>query len=247
VQIANDVLLVLSHADTDGTALRLTGQLDRKLYERTNKVLEAAGGKWNRKLKAHIFDGDAADAMEQIILTGEVNFARPPKFGYFPTPLALGLRVSDLADIPADAIVLEPSIGQGHLAEAVKQTMPPATIKGYELLPGNIEKIGGRFDVTQADFLSITPEPIYDRVVMNPPFEKQADIRHVMHAHRFLKPTGRLVSIMSASVTFRDNKLTEDFRAFLAERDGEIEENEPGAFRESGTMVNTVTVSVFAA
>ena len=44
MRVDNAVLAVLSVAATEGNQLFLTGQLDRKLYEKTNKVLEAAGG-----------------------------------------------------------------------------------------------------------------------------------------------------------------------------------------------------------
>ena len=33
-------------------------QLDRNDYVKVNKALEALGGKWNRKAKAHLFDED---------------------------------------------------------------------------------------------------------------------------------------------------------------------------------------------
>lgn len=244
MKVDNDVLLVLTHAQCEGNALRLVGQLDRKLYERTNKVLEAAGGKWNRKAKAHLYEGDAAEAMEQIILTGECEINRKQNFGYFPTPLKLGLEVAELACIESGNAVLEPNIGQGHLAEAIQRVQPAASIKGYELLPENIAKVAGKYDATQADFLAVEIVPEFDRVVMNPPFAKQADIYHVQHALKFLKPGGRLVSIMSASVTFRDNKLTTAFRELVEERGGSITTNEQGAFKESGTMVNTVTVVI---
>ena len=60
--VADDVLSVLSIAQCAGNALQLPPQqLDRQLYVRTNKVIEAAGGKWNRKTRAHVFDGDAAE------------------------------------------------------------------------------------------------------------------------------------------------------------------------------------------
>lgn len=244
MRVEDDVLLVLTHAQTEGNALRLVGTLDRKLYERVNKVLEAAGGKWNRKAKAHLYDGDAAEAMEQIILTGWCDTKRKQNFGYFPTPIALGLQVAELACIEAGSAVLEPSIGQGHLAEAIKRVQPGASITGYELLPENIAKCVGRFSTTEADFLKVEVVPQFDCVVMNPPFAKQADIWHVQHALKFLKPGGRLVSIMSASVTFRDNKLTTAFRELVDERGGEITQNDQGAFKESGTMVNTVTVVI---
>lgn len=244
MRVENDVLLVLTHAETDGNALRLVGQLDRRLYERTNKVLEAAGGKWNRKAKAHLYDGDAAEAMEQIILTGECEIGRKENFGYFPTPLVLGLRVADMAGIEPGHAVLEPNIGQGHLAKAIHKTEPKAVITGYELLPENAAKSGEFFNVTEGDFLAVAPEAKYDRVVMNPPFVKQADIHHVNHALKFLKAGGLLVSIMSASITFRDNALTKAFRDLVAQRGGTIKPNDPGAFKESGTMVSTVTVAI---
>ena len=61
MKVANEVLNVLAAADFSGPRLVLTGQLDRKLYTSTNAVLEAAGGKWDKKTKAHIFPVDAAD------------------------------------------------------------------------------------------------------------------------------------------------------------------------------------------
>ena len=56
---------------------------------------------------------------------------------------------------------------------------------------------------------------VYDRVVMNPPFAGMADIKHVTHAYEFLKAGGLLVSVMSAGVMFRQNKLTAQFREFV--------------------------------
>lgn len=237
-----EVLAVLSRAQVEGGALILVGQLDRRLYERTNKVLEAAGGKWNRKAKAHVFDRDAADAVDQIILTGEITI--PQDFGYFPTPSPIVARLIELADIVPGMRVLEPSAGQGHIACAMSHT---ATVDCVELLPANaavIEADGYANALHVGDFLALEPSPIYDRVVMNPPFEKQADIRHVMHALQFLTPDGRLVSVMAAGVLFRDNCLTSDFRALVEARGGDIEECPEGAFKESGTLVRTVIVTI---
>lgn len=240
--VENEVLTVLSRAATQGNALTLVGQLDRRLYDRTNKVLEAAGGKWNRKAKAHLFDGDAADAIEQIILTGEITI--PQDFGYFPTPEPIVARLIELAEIEPGMTVLEPSAGQGNIAKAVADI---AEVDCVELLQKNVEALlAGEFarDVIMSDFLALVPAPTYDRVVMNPPFARQDDIRHVTHAMRFLKDGGRLVSVMAASILFRDNRLTADFRALIDERGGDIEECPEGAFRSSGTMVRTVIVTI---
>jgi predicted RNA methylase len=238
MKISNEVLNVLSNANTNGNHLTLTGQLDRKLYQDANKALEAAGGKWNRKAKAHVFDRDASEAIDQLLLTGEITV--PQNFGYFPTPKALVEQMIELAELDQGMRVLEPSAGQGAIAHEV---IKYCDVDCYELLESNANKIA-ICGVNVGDFLQVEPNPIYDRVIMNPPFSKQQDIHHVLHAFKFLKPGGKLVSVMSNSVTFRDNKLTKDFREFVDMHGGYIEECPEASFKESGTMVRTVIATL---
>lgn len=222
----------------------LIGQLDRKMYERTNKVLEAAGGKWNRKAKAHLFDDEAATRVDQIILSGEVEVPKD-EFNFFPSPPDVVVRLMELADVQRGMRVLEPSAGRGAITYACVDA--GATVDCYELMEANFVALAGDArlgSVRNLDFLAQEPEASYDRVVMNPPFAKQADIKHVLHALRFLKPDGLLVSVMAASVAFRDNKLTQDFRDLIRERDGDIEALPEGAFKSSGTMVRSVIVTI---
>ncbi|WP_437609604.1 methyltransferase [Erwinia sp. V71] len=244
MRVDKEVLNVLSACQCEGNNLILTGQLDRNLYTRTNKVIEAAGGKWNRKAKAHVFDMNASDRIEQIILTGDVVVPKDD-FEFFPTPPDVVERLIELADIQNGMRVLEPSAGRGALAVAAQKSAIGVKVDMVELMPENNTylinlqipdaKIGEPFD-----FLKIEPMPSFDRVVMNPPFGRQADIKHVSHALKFLKPGGLLVSVMASSVTFRSNKLTSDFRQLIEERGGHIEELPEGAFKSSGTMVNTI-------
>jgi hypothetical protein len=91
------------------------------------------------------------------------------------------------------------------------------------------------------DTLSLTGKQ-YDRIIMNPPFEKGADIQHVMYCFNLLKPGGRLVAIMA------DNKDgqgadKEAFRQFV-EKYGYSEKNPEGSFKSAfrPTGVNTITV-----
>ena len=245
MKISNAVLDILSNCRTVGTLLTLPEQLDRKLYEHTNKVIEAAGGKWNRKAKAHVFPGDAADAMDQIILTGEVT--TPQDFGYFPTPERIVEQMIGMAELLMGMDILEPSAGKGAIANQLQQS-------GYyvvcvELLKDNADylKKNKQPNVLCGDFLQLPPRRIFDRVIMNPPFSRQADIHHVNHAIKFLKPGGILVSVMSAGVMFRTNRLTIDFKNMVDAHDGEIIPLPEGSFRESGTDVNTVIVKMVAA
>ena len=249
MKVEQDVLTVLSLCQTDGNKLVLTGQLERSLYVKTNKVLEAAGGKWSRKDKAHIFDSDAADAIEQVLFTGEIT--RPQELGCFFTPPDIVKRLIELAGIRPGMTVLEPSAGIGNISrELDKITIPVVSVEINQKYCDTLT----RYFTTEvfnapmprhvicADFLTLEPNPIYDRVVMNPPFNRQADIDHVCHAYKFLRHGGKLVSVMSSGIVFRENKKTVDFRNLISNHSGYIEKLPKGAFKESGTMVNTVIV-----
>lgn len=252
MRVSQDVLAVLDRASCEGNALSLAavGQLDRALYAATNKALEAAGGKWNRKAKAHLFDGEAATAIEPIILTGEIVSVRQELQQFF-TPPDLAERVIAEARIEPGMSVLEPSAGRGALAAPA--FLLGAAVDCFEIDPRNVHILASVAyrAVIEGDFLDFDPdqdlENAYDRVVMNPPFTKGQDIHHVMHAARCLNAGGRLVAIMSASITFRQGRLFDEFRSFLDQHSASVVELPPGSFKSSGTGVNTCLVSFDAA
>jgi len=234
---------ILSAASVEGDVVILNcGQLDRKRYVDVNKVLEAMGGKWNRKVKGHVFSESPTDKLEAIILTGEYD--KPADYGYFPTPMDLADKMITLANLTPGMVVLEPSAGQGAIAERVARIVGYDNVHCFELLNDNCEALMkyGFLKTECCDFLSVEPKPLYDRVIMNPPFAKQQDIEHVTHALKCVKPGGRLVSIMASGVTFRQNRKTTEFLDLIG--DSEIINNPPESFKLSGTMVNTVTVIV---
>ena len=111
--IDEKTLAILSRVTVEGNNIFLTcGQLDRKQYTAVNEVLENMGGKWNKKAKAHVYDTDPTDALEQVLLSGEI--VPPKKYGYFPTPPELAKRVIELAEIEPGMSVLEP-VSYTHL------------------------------------------------------------------------------------------------------------------------------------
>lgn len=254
MNIDSTVLDALGNTTTEGNALKITAKLDRPLYVAVNKVLEAAGGKWNRKAQAHLFDGDAGEIMEQIVLTGKVT-NKKQELGFFPTPPAIVARMIEAAQIESGMLVLEPSAGDGAIAVPLAKL--GAIVHCFELDRENSDKLISRLFATAPEY-SVTPctdflqvdrpnlrGDLYDRVVMNPPFAPgQLDIKHVTHAATFLAPGGRLVSIMASSVTFRTNRLTVEFRKFLSDHHGTIEALPENSFAESGTNVNTVMVTL---
>jgi len=244
-RIENDILNILDSAKVEGDLVTLTcGQLDRKTYLQVNKVLDALGGKWNRKLGGHVFKDTPADRLEEAILTGTYS-SQKQDFGFFETPPNLAKRVVDLAQLEAGMVVLEPSAGRGGLANVIAEVIDKANVLCIDILPENAKHLRETgFPCNCYDFLTIELMDQYDRVIMNPPFSgsgSQLDIDHVLHAWKFLKPGGRLVSIMSASIEFRTNKKTTEFRELVDEH-GWVEPVEDGAFKASGTMVRSVIV-----
>ena len=242
MKIDRNVMAVLEAAVVDGNKLVLTGQLDRKTYEATNKVLTAIGGKWDWKAKGHLFACDAAEVVDQVLLTGEYSRTKHD-FGQFDTPDVLAERAFSLADVRPGMSVLEPSAGVGNIAKAARQFGGMLTC--WEIDQKRAIKLEGiAHSLNVGDFLAADPSPVFDRVVMNPPFARQADIDHVLHAFKFLRTGGRLVAIMSASVMFRVNSKTVAFRDFVAAQGGTIEKLPEGAFKESGTGVSTCLVQI---
>lgn len=252
MKVSDEVLSILDRSTVNGATLKLPpGQLSRDVYVAVNKVIEAAGGKWNRKAGAHVFTADAADVIEPILLTGEYRRTKQ-EFGQFDSPIPVVDLLIQRAELRPGMKVLEPSAGVGNIVAGVITALDSAAnIWGYEIDPkrhaaclARHHRAFGSGGLGLGDFLEVTPNPVFDCVAMNPPFAKQADIDHVLHAAKFLAAGGRLVAVMSAAVKFRSNKKTANFCNFLDEHNGEIEDLPPGSFESSGTSVNAVIVTM---
>ena len=246
--IPEQVLTVLSTVEIEGNNVRITAQLDRKLYLAVNKVLDRIGGTWNKKAKAHVFDADPTERLEVVINSGVLD--PKVKTGYFPTPAVIVDRMIELADLNNRQLILEPSAGQGHIVKEILEHMDTySQVLICENLPENVHILEEMGLTVEGEFFEFVDECnesgedglLFDRIIMNPPFERQADIDHVTAAYGLLAPGGILVTIMSAGVLFRENKKTVEFRETIMEPHGTYLDKLPaGAFKESGTMVNTI-------
>jgi predicted RNA methylase len=250
VAIAPEAEAVLREATVEGMIVRLPPrQLPRPVYEAVDKVLKALGGKWNRRAGGHVFPSDPAAQLAEALGDGAAKAVvdRKATLELFETPTPLARRMAEWA-VPWSGVVLEPSAGRGRLVEAA--SFAGGVVHAIELDPENCDHLRKRFPtarVRQADFLAVTPPdeaPSYDAVVMNPPFRANADIGHVMHAFRFLKPGGRLAAVTSPHWTFARDKASRAFRAFLdtvAAIGGTfVHEKLPdGTFKDEGTTVAT--------
>lgn len=231
MKINNEVTAVLSASTCNDLMLFLPeGQLDRKLYMAVNKVLTDLGGKWNRAKKAHIFTISPADIIDEICITGEYT-TRKKELQFFETPEKLAAELVEMADIQYGETVLEPSAGHGRIARLIPN------VKAIEIDSDNCHtllNIG--INPHHGDFLDYVEKA--DVIIANPPFTKQQDVDHVTHMIELANR--RVVSIMSSSVLWRDNKKTLEFKELISQYDHEFIELDNGVFKESGTNVKTV-------
>jgi phospholipid N-methyltransferase len=117
----------------------------------------------------------------------------------FPTPPDVCERMVELAEIESGMRVLEPSAGTGNIVQAIINTDKAHPVVAIEINQQLADHLQSHFPLTFVsccDFLSCNGSlGQFDRVLMNPPFENGADIKHIKHALTMLKPGGRLVGI----------------------------------------------------
>jgi predicted RNA methylase len=261
--IDSDVLAELSAAEIDGANVRLVRQIDRKLYLRCADVLESFGGKWNKKAKAHIFDDEPGERIDNAILTRSYERLKDvgQTLGWFPTPAPLVARVIELAQLKAGMSVLEPEAGTGAIADAAAAIVGLPNVLCCEIRPDASDVLREKgYMVREGNFLLTTPPTSYgasgspaDRVLMNPPFSRGLDQAHVAHAWRFVAAGGRLVSIMAGfyrgdeimpAFQGRQDAKSREVAEFFEERSGEWEPCPEGSFKPAGTTIPTVIVTV---
>lgn len=236
---------ILAECTVEGNVLKLPDrQLDRNTYVEVNKVLEAMGGKWKRKVKGHEFDYSPEAALENIILSGEYTDAKK-ELQFFETPEELAVTLCDMAELTSECSAIEPSVGKGRIADEMLKRGPKELVC-FEINADMERYLKDKaYDVYYRDFLDVDSEDISaDRIVMNPPFCKQQDIDHVYKAYDCLNPGGILVSVMSTSHTYRTNKKSMLFREFLEQTGAEVEILPEGTFKESGTLIKTCVVKI---
>lgn len=121
------------------------------------------------------------------ILDGKLSELRGANIeGFFPTPDDVGKSLFRVLDVKG-LLVLEPSAGIGSLADIARRE--GAEVVCIERQSSLVEVLKLKeHNVLQDDFLELEPQPIFDCVVMNPPFENGASAKHFRRAFDWLKP-----------------------------------------------------------
>ncbi|TWU21407.1 type I restriction-modification system subunit M [Bythopirellula polymerisocia] len=196
-----------------------------------------------RELIPHIGQARGDDAVE----LAERELIGKKLVGFFPTPKPIIRQMMELADIHDNHRVLEPSAGKGDILDCIRDAHPNAHRHGLELYRCLQDVLVAKgHEVEFADFL--VHQGRYDRILMNPPFEKGQDIEHVMHAYELLQPGGKLVAIMGEGAFFRGDKQATAFREWMQEIGAENKQLPEDAFkgidsfRHTGVRTRLLTI-----
>lgn len=142
---------------------------------------------------------------------GDIQFA-PPE---------LAKELVALAGVRKDSRVLEPEAGIGNIADAAKEVTDH--VDCIERMTDFCEILKlKKHNVIGNDLLTAETAPIYDAVVMNPPFSEECE--HIKRAFDFLRPGGSLVAVCSSSIQWKSTRKYEQFRDWLSEHTHSIDE-----------------------
>lgn len=245
-ELTDDVAAVLREATVNGNMLILNGTLDREKYAAVMKAISAIGGKWDKRSKSHVFDRPVQPMLNEMLGNGVIPATNI--LAFFRTGEKV---IDDMLDLVAFSVgmrVLEPSSGDGAIIRAVLEATSTVKVDAYEIDPvRHAQSAAAGAYMCGNDFLAAAPRPVYDVVLMNPPFtaegSQQVYMDHIQHAVKFLKPGGELVAIAPNGFTFRADKKAVAFNEWLVTfAVADVISLSSDAFKESGTGVNTVMI-----
>lgn len=236
--LCSTVTDILSRATiTENLLVLPTGQLERKLYEKVAKAIQLAGGKWKTNKQGFVFDSDPRAKLGLALETGVVVDEKKLRQAFY-TPEVIANEVARMANLDGH-LVLEPSAGDGALAKACL-AYGASSVDTVEIDEETARKLKEAYIPTKrvtcwiGDFLKLDPSFKYARIVMNPPYTKGQDLKHVAHAKKFLTPGGLLFAIVPSKDCPKLAALgAETVRVFKS-----------GSFKESGTSIETRLIRI---
>lgn len=237
---------ILKHCTLENNVMKLPQvQFNKKSYAEAKKWIEEAGGSWmGGKVQGFTFPFNAERVFNILHEGKRCNLQHD--FQFFATPPEVADWLVMLAGgVHDDEKVLEPSAGTGAIIDAIHRSCPDVIVDCYELMPENKEILSKKDnirilgdDFTKCDIAQ------YDKIIANPPFSKNQDIRHVRRMYECLNPGGVLAAITGPHWEFGSEPECKDFRQWLEDNGGKKFEIEKGTFKESGTGTKTIAIVI---
>lgn len=143
-------------------------------------------------------------------------------------------------------LILEPSAGTGDLVEGIQALNPTAHIDCIELNKESRDVLVKKgYNVIGNDFLSQTPNPIYDYVIACPTYKDNIDVEHIMHMYKFLKPGGRVISLTHPAWTIQNSERQVKFRKWLTDKSYWIKMLEDNSFVENYKTQPSAIINIY--
>lgn len=217
-------------------------QLERADYLKLKKLFESNGGKWKGgKCQGFLFDTTDVAPILARLQGGDLT-DRKKKFQFFETPEDVAEQLAwRIGYVKSTDKVLEPSAGRGALIKAVLKEFPKTMVDCYELMDDNRTELAKipNARLLGNDFME-AEVGMYDKIIANPPFAKNQDIKHVMKMYEHLADGGQMAVIMSCHWQFASDKASKDFRSLVESVRHDITVLPKGTFKSSGTDVESM-------
>ena len=218
---------------------RISGETDFGFYLHAELAREAVEHtEYKERVAAENAEAEQFHNLTDALKQGVQVVAAPTLFA---TPGDIAVRMASLLGLKDGDLVLEPSAGTGRLTTAVQvaseKNGKKVHITAVEINQAMAAALKSKLrDVRCADFLDCMADVgTFHRVIMNPPFNGGADIKHIRHALTFLRPGGRLVALCANGPRQREA---------LQPLATHWEDLPEGSFREAGTNVNVALLVI---
>ena len=202
-------------------------------------------------------DGVTKDGTDEDFKRGNINRNIAKDLAFYPTPEDVVHRLLYNTYIDNDDKILEPSAGEGHIIDGImkkKKVKENINITAVEIDSNRCAILRDKYNgcsnikIHNENFLDMKAVEIYDLIIMNPPFYGTHYMNHIRHAYDFLKPGGKLISILPASASVNSGKKHEAFRKWVNERPysctGAFSDLPMESFKSSGTNINTCIIEI---
>lgn len=229
-------------------------------YDRLRWVMESYGGRWNERCKGfkfNEFDDEKLKSIKADLSAGFVNLSEEKrareKDAFFPTPVKVVDKMIETANLKPDSIMLESSAGTGRILDEAKKVIN--SVDNFVVIEMNSERqrilrdkgykvdFNGTFEDSLKDSETLKKIKNCDKVVINPPFKNDSDVKHLLISYMFCADNADVVSILQENSLYYDRQIHRVFKEFLSliGKDAyEVVSLPAGSFKDELTTVDTV-------
>ena len=185
----------------------LTKELSRDEYLNIKKFLADFEIVWNSAKQCFIGDKKIISSLKESLTKGKNLISRKKDLHFYPTPKVILDFIRDellgFYDYQLENFsLLEPSAGEGAIADYFRKNFKEENITLVELFDANVEKLQskGYKNIIQGNFLELEIDKKFDFIIMNPPFKRTEYIDHILKAYELLDENGELIAIMPSRI-----------------------------------------------